>query len=80
MLDQQEETEETLEKNVITKLLFTDFSEKLEGYDSSIDDEDDASVWSVEVNASTRDENEDDDEFKVDYEDELCEVVIEICE
>ncbi|KAK1439201.1 hypothetical protein QVD17_05017 [Tagetes erecta] len=76
MVNQQEET---LEKNVITKLLFT---EKLEGYDCSIDDEDDASVWSIEVNASTRDEHEydDDEEFKVVNQDELCEVVIEICE
>ncbi|KAI3813609.1 hypothetical protein L1987_18337 [Smallanthus sonchifolius] len=66
-LDQQEETEETAEKKVVTKLLFADFPEESEGCDSSLDDE---SVWSVEVNASTRDENEDDD---------LCEVMIKIC-
>ncbi|XP_022018227.1 uncharacterized protein LOC110918186 [Helianthus annuus] len=83
-LSQEEEIEEGLEKNVITKLLFRDFPERLEGYDSSLDDEDDESVWSVEVNASTTsEEHEVDEEFEVGYVDEmvdeLCEVMIKIC-
>ncbi|KAM0057579.1 hypothetical protein Hdeb2414_s0005g00159871 [Helianthus debilis subsp. tardiflorus] len=82
-LSQEEEIEEGLEKNVITKLLFKDFPERLEGYDSSLDDEDDESVWSIEVNASTSDEHEVDEEFEVGYVDEmvdeLCEVMIKIC-
>ncbi|XP_071701703.1 uncharacterized protein [Rutidosis leptorrhynchoides] len=84
ILVQEEEHEECFEKHVITKLLFSEFPEKLEGYESSLDNEDDdESIWSVQVNASIKDENEYED-FEVNYEDgdvnELCEVMGMICE
>ncbi|CAH1424528.1 unnamed protein product [Lactuca virosa] len=72
ILGQQEENDETLETNLISKL-FTDFPEKLEDCDSSVDNEDDASVWSVQVNVSTSD-----DELEENHEDELYEVLSKI--
>ncbi|KAL7609658.1 hypothetical protein Lser_V15G12337 [Lactuca serriola] len=73
ILGQQEENDETSETNLISKL-FMDFPENLEDYDSSVDNEDDASVWSVQVNVSTSDE-----ELEEIHEDELCEVLSKIC-
>ncbi|KAI3665376.1 hypothetical protein L6452_44000 [Arctium lappa] len=66
MLDQEEENGETEEKSLITRLLFKDSTEKFE----ENEDDDDASLWSVQVNASTSDEHEDDEEFGENYEDE----------
>nr|XP_043608356.1 uncharacterized protein LOC122580150 [Erigeron canadensis] len=72
ILDQEEDNVGTLEKNLITKLLFTDENE---GYDSCLEkeDDDDESLWSVQVNASTSDDHEDNEL------DELCEVMTKIC-
>ncbi|KAK9164452.1 hypothetical protein Syun_005354 [Stephania yunnanensis] len=73
------------EKNLITRSLLLDFSEKSEATDSSSPcssvltsqgtekstEEDDASVWSIQVNASSiQDEDEDDEIAEVDYYDE----------
>ncbi|GKB00293.1 hypothetical protein Tco_0828286 [Tanacetum coccineum] len=50
---------------------------------SSLDDKDDASVWSMQVNASTCDELEDFEEFGAIYDDgdvdEFCDIMSEIC-
>ncbi|GKB00294.1 hypothetical protein Tco_0828287 [Tanacetum coccineum] len=62
ILDRQEDIEETVEKHLIAKL-FTPLPEEIEGYESSLDDKDDASVWSMQVNASICDELEDFEEF-----------------
>ncbi|PWA57244.1 hypothetical protein CTI12_AA409420 [Artemisia annua] len=82
ILDQQEEIEETVEKHLITKL-FKELPEEIEGYESSLDDKDDASVWSMQVNASTCDELEDFEEFGAIYDDgdvdKFCDVMSEIC-
>ncbi|GAB2279440.1 hypothetical protein Dimus_014080 [Dionaea muscipula] len=75
------------EKSMITRSLLFDFSEKSESSDSSdcssvvtnhegrsVTEDDDASVWSIQVNASARDEDEDeDDEDEVRDEDEYDE-------
>ncbi|KAI3669481.1 hypothetical protein L6452_40717 [Arctium lappa] len=71
----QEEKSETDEKIVITRSLFMDFSEKFEGSDSPVQGSD-ASVWSVQVNASTSEEYNEED----DYEDGADVVVDELCE
>ncbi|KAK9165196.1 hypothetical protein Scep_000387 [Stephania cephalantha] len=89
----QETLKETMafvesEKNLITRSLLLDFSEKSEATDSSSPcssvltsqgtekstEEDDASVWSIQVNASSiQDEDEDDEIAEVDYYDEEVE-------
>lgn len=82
----QEDESETYEKNVITRSLFTDFSEKFEGCEDSSDcnsmmtnEGSDASLWSVQVNASTSTDEykneEDDDDKGVD---EICEGISKI--
>nr|XP_043617725.1 uncharacterized protein LOC122589494 [Erigeron canadensis] len=64
---------DTKEKDVITRSLFMDFSEKSEASDSSL--------WSVQVNASTSEEEyKDDADTKEDYEDGDDVVVDELCE
>ncbi|KAJ9561807.1 hypothetical protein OSB04_006967 [Centaurea solstitialis] len=72
----QEEKSESDEKIVITRSLFVDFSENFEGCDSPVEGSD-ASVWSVQVNASTSEEYKDEEE---DYEDGDDVVVDELCE
>lgn len=73
----QEEKSETDEKIVITRSLFMDFSEK---FDDSPVQGSDASVWSVQVNASTSEEYNKDEEDDEDYEDGDDVVVDELCE
>uniref|UniRef100_A0A5B7A601 Uncharacterized protein n=1 Tax=Davidia involucrata TaxID=16924 RepID=A0A5B7A601_DAVIN len=91
------------EKSLITRSLLLDFTEKSEGSDSSVvtykggeseskvksssTDDDDASVWSIQVNASTGDYEEEEENYD-DYEgveeeddglvDELCEGISNI--
>ncbi|KVH92304.1 uncharacterized protein LOC112515829 [Cynara cardunculus var. scolymus] len=74
----QEDKSDSDEKIVITRSLFMDFSEKFEGSDSPVQGSD-ASVWSVQVNASTSEEYKDEEDDE-DYEDGDDVVVDELCE
>ncbi|ESQ31098.1 hypothetical protein EUTSA_v10004614mg [Eutrema salsugineum] len=90
MIEEKEESLEMLEKSPsITRSLLLDFSDKSELWESSDcssvvtqnPEDDNSSVWSMQVNASTQGEEDDDDEDQVyshsyredDDEDELCE-------
>ncbi|GKD36999.1 hypothetical protein Tco_1257206 [Tanacetum coccineum] len=68
--------EQTVEKHLIAKL-FTPVPEEIEGYESSLNDKEDASFWYMQVNASTCDELDDFEEFGAIYDDgdvdEFCE-------
>lgn len=81
----QEDKTETEEKNVITRSLFSDFSEKTHDSDSSdcnsllMYQDSNASLWSVQVNASTSYEYKGDTDNE-DYEDGDDVVVDELCE
>ncbi|KAL8476487.1 hypothetical protein ACS0TY_028960 [Phlomoides rotata] len=76
MLDMVDEKKQESDESeaLITRSLLLDFSEKSDSSDCTSaltieKDDDDASVWSIQVNASsTRDEEEDEDDYE--YEDE----------
>lgn len=61
------------EKNILTRSLLTDFSEKSEVFSESpcVDEEESSSEWSIQANASAHDEEE---------EEEYSELVDELCE
>lgn len=99
MIDEEEESLE-LQKSIITRSLLLDFSEKSDSCDSSecssvltdskeksTPDDDNSSVWSVQVNASTLgEEDEDEEDYYVEEEgDEVeeevnDEMVDELCQ
>ncbi|GKA19648.1 hypothetical protein Tco_0699563, partial [Tanacetum coccineum] len=60
--------EQTVEKHLIAKL-FTPVHEEIEGYESSLNDKEDASFLYMQVNASTCDELDDFEEFRAIYDD-----------
>ncbi|KAK9670623.1 hypothetical protein RND81_13G213400 [Saponaria officinalis] len=64
------------EKDMISRSLFHDFSDKSKSpsKEEDDDDEDDASIWSIQVNASIQDEDEEgESKLEVVEIDELCE-------
>ncbi|KAL8199512.1 hypothetical protein R6Q57_013080 [Mikania cordata] len=74
----QEDQGENIEKNVIMRSLLMDFSERSCESDSSDCNSDltcqdsNASMWSVQVNASTSDEHKEDEDHEDKVVDELC--------
>ncbi|EOA13731.1 hypothetical protein CARUB_v10026809mg [Capsella rubella] len=84
MFDEKEESLELERSQSITRSLLLDFSDKSEGWESSDcssvvtqnPEDDNSSVWSMQVNASTKDEDEDEEAYSYydeEEEDVLCE-------